>query len=264
MYILYLSRLSCSGTCSCWILYLLAEYFAFRDVARLEEKLNDVAAVVTASPRPLLNASADGGTTSIIRQSIFADISDKEAQGILHKFQTEMLPYFPFVAVPPDATASELRQSKPFLFCTMVTVSCLDDTERQLDMAHSIRECIGSAIVTRGEKGLDLLQGLLVCLGWYHLQLELGSQIRSVLHLSLAMLSDLGLNRRPSLMRRILPLESFPADYERKTTHRTLDERRTYLGCFYMSAMYVSALIRPNLRRANIVEFQHATVTSIR
>jgi len=225
-----------------------------------------MAAVVTASPRPLLNASADGlggSATSIIRQGIFADTSNEEAQRMLHKFQIEMVPYFPFVAVPSDATASELRQSKPFLFCTMAMVSCLDDTERQLDMAHSIREYIGSAIVTQGEKGLDLLQGLLVCLGWYHFQLELGSQIRNVLHLSLAMLSDLGLNRRPSSVKTILPLESFPADYERQTMHRTLDERRAYLGCFYMSAMYVSPLTSQKLWRANSAEFQYATVISI-
>lgn len=226
-----------------------------------------MAAAVTASPRPLLSASADGpggGATCITRQSIFADISNEEAQRMLHRFQTEMASYFPFVAVPPDTTASELRQSRPFVFCAVAMVSCRDNTERQLGMARSIREYAGSAIVAWGEKGLDLLQGLLVCLGWYHFQLELGSQIRSILHLSLAMLSDLGLNCRPSSVKRILPLESFPADYERQIIHRTLDERRAYLGCFYISAMYVSPLNPQSLWRANNLGFQYATVPSIR
>ncbi|KAL4778739.1 hypothetical protein BJX76DRAFT_352376 [Aspergillus varians] len=213
------------------------------DVARLEKKLDNMAAVVAASPGPHgplaagsgVGAGADSGVaTAIFGCSVFSDISTEEAQCVLYKFQTQMAPYFPFVVVQ-DTTALELRQQKPFLFCTIVMV-CLDDAERQLDMARNIREYIGASIVARGEKNIDLLQGLLVCLGWYHFQLELGSQIYNVFHLTLAMLIDLGLNRRPNSVKTVLPLE-YSSDCERKIIFPLLEGQRVYLGCFYMSTI---------------------------
>jgi hypothetical protein len=95
--------------------------------------------------------------------------SDGELMMMLTTFRTEMAPYFPFVVVPVTMTVSELRQKKPFLFSTIVMVTCLEDATRQLGMASKIREHISTSIVIKGDQNIDLLQGLLVYLSWYAL-----------------------------------------------------------------------------------------------
>ncbi|KAL4863249.1 hypothetical protein BDV12DRAFT_30220 [Aspergillus spectabilis] len=229
---------------------------------RLESKLNARATALYASSGPgmVLNpnintqiadarsSSAAGARTgaitgaSLLCESIIPFSSEKQAQKILHTFQTQLAPYFPFVIVPMDTTVPELRQTKPFLFSVIVMVSCFDDNERQIDIATRVRDFIGVSIVAQGGRSLDILQGLLVWMGWYHFQSEMGAGIQmplgNLLHLAVAIVGDLGLNRRPGSMDRMVLFGDTPMEYgSGRDTHRTLEEKRVYLGCFYMSAM---------------------------
>ncbi|KAL2864769.1 uncharacterized protein BJX67DRAFT_360252 [Aspergillus lucknowensis] len=203
------------------------------DVARLEEKLDSMAAVFTATRTPL--SEKPDGELSKYSLSGGLQTDDEEARSLLDTFRTEMTPYFPFIAIPLSTTVAELQRMKPFLLSTIIMVACVSDADRQLAMARKIREYVGASIITNGEKSVDLLQGLLVCLAWYHFQLELGSQINNFLHLAWAMVVDLGLNGKPSSIATVHP-DGVWKDPAEQSLHRTLDERRVYLGCFYLSA----------------------------
>ncbi|PTU21624.1 hypothetical protein P175DRAFT_0193252 [Aspergillus ochraceoroseus IBT 24754] len=202
------------------------------DVARLERKIDSMAAFLTASPQSLLAASpAEGSGSRFPGQSPGLSISswdkqalpsDEEAKELVMSFQAEMAPYFPFVVVPADVSVSELRQTKPFLFRTIGMVASLGDAHRQLELERIVQEYICNSIILRGEKSLDLLQGLLVYLSWYHFQLQSGPQLCSILHLALAMANDIGLNSRPD---------------RRTEMDHTIEERRAHLGCVYMSSV---------------------------
>ncbi|KAL2826447.1 hypothetical protein BDW59DRAFT_65165 [Aspergillus cavernicola] len=209
------------------------------DVTRLEEKLDGMAAAFTASRTPLpVDTGGDGGlSTSLLDESL---LPRDEAEMALYTFRTEMAPYFPFIVVHPHTTVSEMRRAKPFLFDAIAMVSCLD-ADRQSEMAHMVSEHIGTLIITKGERNLDLLQGLLVCLAWYHFQLERGSQLCSVHHLAWVMLINLDLNRNPSLVNS-MPMRDFLGDTAKQNTSHTLEEQRAYLGCFYMSAVLSTCL----------------------
>ncbi|KAL3495919.1 hypothetical protein BJX62DRAFT_232806 [Aspergillus germanicus] len=208
------------------------------DVARLEERLDSISAAFTAQTplsiqTPLDERSRD--SNSILANDLPANL---EAQTLLTTFQTELSPYFPFIAIPMGTIASDLQASNPFLFDTILMVSDVSNADRQLRMAGRIREYIGTSVVANGETGLDLLQGLLVCLAWYQFQLELGSSFGGFLHVALGMLGGLGLGRKQltggmSLVR----LDDVRHDPAKQTWERRLDERRVYLGCFYLRAV---------------------------
>jgi hypothetical protein len=138
-------------------------------------------------------------------------------------------------------TAADLQASSPFLFDTILMVSDVSNANRQLRMERRIREAIGSSVVANGEMSLDLIQGLLVVLAWYQFQLELKSSFGGFLHVALGMLRGLGLGRKPGAGAggtSMLRLDDFRFDPTRQNAGRTLDERRVYLGCFYLSAVY--------------------------
>jgi hypothetical protein len=72
------------------------------------------------------------------------------------------------------------------------------------------------------------------------LQLKLGNQMANIVHLMLALVSDLSLNissraysRSPHhYLEAVSKSQALPAD-------RTLEERRAFLGCFYVTSMYI-------------------------
>ncbi|KAL4876469.1 hypothetical protein BJY04DRAFT_231648 [Aspergillus karnatakaensis] len=182
-------------------------------------------------------------------EGIVSSLSEKEAQRILYTYQTQLSPYFPFVMISMDTSISDLRTRKPFLVSVIIMILSTQgsdpasQSEGYIDIAHRISEFITNSVVGRGSKSLDILQGLLVCLGWYHLAFEVGCQIElnTLIHIAVAMLGDLGLNKKPNATERAAPslfgdisTEHGPGEWEGQ---RTLDERRAYLGVFYTSAM---------------------------
>ncbi|OQV08214.1 Fungal specific transcription factor domain-containing protein [Cladophialophora immunda] len=181
--------------------------------------------------------------------------NELEAEMILETFRTQIQPLFPFVVIPPSMSYLVLKQKKPFLVLAILMVGCRHDQARQIALAKGLREIISHNILIKGEQSLDLLQSLLVYVNWYHLHLQLGSQLCNLIHLIMAMMIELGLNKevysknlRPGLfarsgyfgetgsvplatamMNRVTPLRS--------STARTLEERRTFLGCFFLTSI---------------------------
>ena len=149
----------------------------YRDVARLEQKLDSMTALLAASQRlsrsidvtpgqvqaqPVLPVSP--AVSSIIEEVL--PIED-EAELLLDMFRRYMASQFPFVVIPSDMTAVALRQKKPFLHLVIMMVSFQGEASRQLALGIKVKEYISNAIIMRSEKSLDLLQGLLVAMAWY-------------------------------------------------------------------------------------------------
>ncbi|KIW40336.1 uncharacterized protein PV06_07543 [Exophiala oligosperma] len=212
-------------------------------VARIERKLDGVAAILATSSQVggsqlrgqgLLFGSVGPSPLDHVKQVLR---SEDEEFFILKAYWTHMAQYFPFVVIPPDMTLEELK-TKPFLFMTVMTIGCRHHIERQTSLAKRVREVIAEKVLLRGEQSLDILQGLLVYLAWYHIHFPLGSQLGNLVHLIMAQLSDLGLNRSPDpryhkglfgTVGYFRP--EFPGP------KRTLAERRAYLGGFYISTL---------------------------
>ncbi|KIW54806.1 hypothetical protein, variant [Exophiala xenobiotica] len=149
-----------------------------------------------------------------------------------------MSQHFPFVVIPAEMTPNDLKKTKPFLFMTIMTVGCRHDLERQAVLAQRVREVVSRRMLVGGEQNLDILQGLLVYQGWHHVHFHLGSQLCNMIHLSMAIVSDLGLNKNVQQMSMgtFGTLKYFRPP-ERQSPTRSLEERRALLGTFYVSTM---------------------------
>ena len=235
------------------------------EVAALEAKLDRMVALLASEQSAKESTSnTSPGQSSTTYSGDAATPSDHEAQSFMEIFSTRMVPLFPFIVVPAHMTAEQLREEKPFLYLNISVVAC-QEASRQREILSVVREYVAEHIVLRGEHNLDLLQGLMVHLAWYisvsrvplsnapgqtadkgnadlgPLNLVQGSaQLDVFLQLAIAQVVSLGLNQGVASMKSL----DHPLAYMRatdlhpdQTPPRTLDERRAYLGCYYLTMM---------------------------
>jgi hypothetical protein len=91
----------------------------------------------------------------------------KDPDGMLSTFQDRMASQVPFVVIPQCMTAGILRREKPFLYMAVMMVASFEDTGTQLALGRKGLEHMVERLILRGEKSMDLLQGLLIYLSWF-------------------------------------------------------------------------------------------------
>lgn len=144
-------------------------------MARLEQKLDGVAAILAAServgiPRDLAKqASLFNSTVASSPEEVIEEFAknDSETALMLDVFRTEMTPLFPFVVTSPALSVRDLKERRPFLLLVALTVACRHDMPRQKAMAKRVREILSQKVLLKGEQSLDLLQGLLIFTAWF-------------------------------------------------------------------------------------------------
>lgn len=142
-------------------------------VARLEQKLDGVAAILAASERDRLAGRRDQ-ETPVQRGPVLSPLDclqqniqdDDELQRTLDVFRAEMAPYFPFVVIQATASLADLKQNRPFVLLNAIIAGCRHDKKAQTSMALAFREMLSQRAVVRGDPSLDLLQGLLIYVAW--------------------------------------------------------------------------------------------------
>ncbi|KAI1831029.1 hypothetical protein DTO006G1_7904 [Penicillium roqueforti] len=234
------------------------------DVAALEAKLDRMVAMLAASERNTRERVESGPETrssSTVEENPAAP-DEIEGQLLIEVFSKRMFPLFPFLMMPPDITAEELRREKPFLYLNISMVAC-QNAPRQREIVHAVKEYVAEHIVMRGEHSLDLLQGLLINVAWFvsvsrfqrprnqppdvlKSEEEIRQAIRSTaqldtfVHLLVAQSFSLGLNQELNYQKNLNYALSYLKESINDDSHtpvRTLEERRTYLGCYYLTTM---------------------------
>lgn len=167
------------------------------------------------------------------------DPLDSEACQLLDHYRVQMMPYFPFVVIPEGVDVHALRSAKPFLFKAIITSASYSNLTRQIALGKEVVAYFSEHLLLKGEKSLDLLQGLLIFIAWYHPHLFANPQLTNLLQLSVALLVDLGLNKSGTTASEKLRLEILamkaahgPAAVPKQLR---LDEQRALLGCFYLT-----------------------------
>ncbi|KAL2175080.1 uncharacterized protein P884DRAFT_207299 [Thermothelomyces heterothallicus CBS 202.75] len=165
-----------------------------------------------------------------------------EAAERLMTFRKYMLIFLPFVHLPATLTSEKLRESHPFLWFSIMTVTCRN-VDRRLVMTEAIERFVAQRVVVDHEKSMDLLLGLLAMLGWTHYHLKGDKPKLSVLaSLAKSLIYDLGLNKGPyetliSALLRAPTHHSSPRD-------KTLEERRAVLACFLLTSQVAYTIKR--------------------
>ncbi|KAG4437722.1 hypothetical protein IFR05_006805 [Cadophora sp. M221] len=161
-----------------------------------------------------------------------------DANALLSIFKEIFLPRFPFIIIPDNMTADLLRSEKPWLYKSVMMVAYQEDRFRQIEISKQFLVDISSALLLRGEKSLDMLQGMVVYNAWsyYYSPVIPSWQSTGIHQLSLALLFDLGLTR--PMRDNDGPLTDVAtARSQNEENERTLDDRRALLCCYFLTSV---------------------------
>ena len=163
-----------------------------------------------------------------------------EAQELFEAWQPAMQRSFPFVPMPPCADFQTWSVERPYLTAAIITASLWGDMARQIDFAQRTLEYLIVQLLLKGQKNLDILQALLVTFCWYFFHIVKNPQATNILQLALGLVIDLGLNRVPDRNQAVrLKLFAMRRPIHGRTEKGetlSLEERRTLLGCYYVTS----------------------------
>ncbi|KAK7967648.1 uncharacterized protein PG986_001925 [Apiospora aurea] len=151
---------------------------------------------------------------------------------LLSIFVTKLSQSYPFVVLPPGISAQELKATKPFLFIVIRMVATVRHLRSMRAQSFRIMKHIADYMLVRSERSLEMLQAILLVLGWYHYHCMMHSQMSNLSHLATSLCADLGINRPPGLHERTRLLVLHPE----QPKARTNDERRALCGAWYVNS----------------------------
>ncbi|KAF2704320.1 hypothetical protein K504DRAFT_473527 [Pleomassaria siparia CBS 279.74] len=155
---------------------------------------------------------------------VIRSISVAHMQLLLENYRT-MVDFFPFVALPRESFCRDLIQQRPMVMFAILTVASNDSALLQLTLSREFRK-VAMIKIMKGEKTLDLLQGLLVFIAWHHHYMDSQAiSIHMLLHLCVGIADDLGLDSIPT----------FASSPFHKQDSRDREAKRAYLGCYYLA-----------------------------
>lgn len=155
---------------------------------------------------------------------------------LFEQFKMNMAKFFPFVVIEKDPPAATVMKTRPFVYTCSVMIASHRDPGVQVRIARDILKYVGEHMLLHGEKTLDLLQGLLLMIAWYHLYSHNNPQLTNLVFLAEALVVDLGLVRPALISKGSTEPTAMNNGYARDVENikHNLDESRAYLG-FYFS-----------------------------
>ncbi|KAK3400372.1 hypothetical protein B0T20DRAFT_182940 [Sordaria brevicollis] len=219
-----------------------------RDCVPSNHNTFSTSASTTQSQSPKNHEPPPGYVDIIPQTHGFLRISMTEAERLLKLYQEDYHPRFPFVPVPQNTSAQDLFQKQPFLFRTIIQIVAPQNAAAQRAFTTWFREYIATHIVVKQEKRLDLLQAILLFIAWSESHYYAESWVTNLHQLAVGLMVDLGLNSYKPAKHFDNGANQFHEDAKRLNGFRsrpphTLEDMRTYLGCFYVSSL-TAALFR--------------------
>ncbi|RAQ98940.1 sterol glucosyltransferase [Stemphylium lycopersici] len=139
--------------------------------SRIEEKLDEVASLLRAQRVPTSQPSPDNlsiltpDSTTQWRNDVNSALSESLTNPQLADLRANYLKYFPFMYLSEDTTAGDLQLHKPIL-CLAIRTACTKAITRQSEMAKALREMLATKILVEGERSIDLLLAVIMCIAW--------------------------------------------------------------------------------------------------
>ncbi|KAK1810063.1 hypothetical protein LTR12_015578 [Friedmanniomyces endolithicus] len=128
--------------------------------------------------------------------------------------------HFPFYCLRPDASVVDMATDHPLTTVAICTVTSSAHPDTQARLSQAFRTALSATVIMRGERSIDLLQGLMIFLAWHHNYMA-KQQINQMLYLLAGMAADLGLHRQPYRT-------------DALNIAAALKQDRAFLGCYYL------------------------------
>ncbi|KAF2224744.1 hypothetical protein BDZ85DRAFT_83669 [Elsinoe ampelina] len=189
---------------------------------------------------------------------LICDILDTPTRTrIFDRFVNDCLPTLPALAFPPDTKAQDILESKPILFLVIMAAAGWGHIpqESQNRLSREIMDIFADCVLRHAIKSLELVQAMLVAVLWYRPP-EKPEQVNfyMIVHMAACMALDIGLGKRFSQAKARrgfggpacdLP----PGRLTAMVDSDSIEARRTWLACYYLSAAVAMSLRRPHLIR---------------
>jgi hypothetical protein len=195
-------------------------------------------------------------------------ISIDTARQLFQTYRDVLFPLCPAVAVDPTVTADDMRRTRPTLFLAMIAAAAGKDNaalsavlEREVMHAYATRSLI------RSEKSLELVQAMLISSVCYQPPHKFGQlKYYEYIHSAANMAMDLGIGSRSvsNRSRQMASSVMHPAHDVRNpiitmaprgpypaNDSGSIENRRTFLACYFISTGVSLSLGRPCMLRAS-------------
>ncbi|ORY67674.1 uncharacterized protein BCR38DRAFT_427874 [Pseudomassariella vexata] len=151
------------------------------------------------------------------------------AKKLLDTFK-EMLPHYPCVVLPEDASVRSMAKDMPFvLLAILAATSCSSSLQGHSLYDEEFRKVLGLKFVTGGERSLELLQGILIYSAWYPFHLRpKNRQASQYLRMATDIVHDLDLGQEKTILARV----------ETGLHAEDIDKIRGFIACFYLVSIY--------------------------
>ena len=162
-----------------------------------------------------------------------------EAELYLQKFRV-WLKNFPFMYIPPDLTAAELRRDRPFLWLCIMNITSMS-VPQMMAMKNKVRREVAEAVIIKHEPTLEIAQGLIAYMGWAIMNSGAGWKPFVVLFANIAqsVTCELGLTRSPAEDQYFATCFRAWGGRQPQPKPRTLEERRVLVSLWFLTSMYV-------------------------
>jgi hypothetical protein len=207
--------------------------------SQLEDKLEDLVSLLRTQHTAQQHDSLTPRLSDYSPQQNDAETPDGNtlSDDELAKFRQIHLPYFPLIHLPPSLSATQLQLEKPLLSSAIHVISNKAHS-RQQKLARILRETVSSRLLVDGEKSIDLLLTVEVCVAWSH-YVTFGTGkgfLGMFVSIAKSLLTDLALDRP----RRLLWCPSKgPPMQNTEANSRSNQSIRAVLACYALSAMSV-------------------------
>lgn len=115
------------------------------------------------------------------------------------------------------------------------------DLPQQQKMVKQMMRDVSERILINGEKSLDIVQGIITFVCWYHPHVFWAQQVTNLLHLAIAMTVELGIDRAPNQCGEFKQATVKAIHTQAVPRTATLEEYRTLAGVFYLTGMLASS-----------------------
>ncbi|PTU22133.1 hypothetical protein P175DRAFT_0434471 [Aspergillus ochraceoroseus IBT 24754] len=164
-----------------------------------------------------------------------------------------MASHIPLVVFPPETQMSDVRKNRPILFHAIIAVAVGPfQPSVQLPLLHEFYKTVGERVIVKGEKSLDLVQGLVVSCTFY-IPPDNFEEIKfyQLAQLAVTVGMDIGMYRKSSAKIKPFNLIREVMKHSPASDPDSPEVRRTWLACYFLSVQVSTALRRPILVRWN-------------
>lgn len=174
--------------------------------------------------------------------------TDVELQDCIELFRTKMLPFCPFVYLPPDVSIAVMKRKQPFLLQAIAAVAT-PSTQIRLARGRELKRILSQEMVIENRSSIDLLLALLTFIAWsydHFLSMPGKKGVSRLATLAMSVVYELRLHKPyeeggnclatyPGSWISCDPQQDDKAE-NREPDDSMLEQYRAVLGCFLLSS----------------------------